>query len=192
MKNYYEKFKGKTSEQLNNVFLTACEEGRFDEIKYLLSSPELLGKVNIHENDDYALALACEFGHIDIAKYLLTSSDLKEHSNIEERGNSILQTACENNDLTVLKLLFDNSEIKKYANYELMFHSAMHDENIEIAQYMIFELNIERDQNTIDYIANYKKSFSEKIENMFAMRELNKNLNQELPLNIENKKKPKL
>ena len=48
-------------------FINYCENGEFDEIKYILN----MNNINIHAYNELGFRTACIYGRIDVIKYLI-------------------------------------------------------------------------------------------------------------------------
>ena len=169
----------------------ACKYGHVDIVDYLLSSPELKEHCNIHNDDYWALSLACENGHTNVIKYFFNSHYLKDY-NISTNGNELLHLACEQGHIEIVRFLLTNTELKDIGDLDKALFVSRWSENIEIAQYLIFDLNIPRKSDTMDDLLKYHESFAEKLEAMFSARNLNKELSVELLPGISTAKKAKI
>jgi ankyrin repeat protein len=271
-KNYYDKFKDLSQEELNKSLCEACKFNDLDEVKYLLTSSELKEHADITNNDNAPLIIACMCGHTKIAEYLLTSPDLKkhadihadndsslnyaiiykyekltryllsspklkEHANIQANNNTAVKAACRTGNLRFVKYLTTSPKLKKHADPcdedNTCFIDALSLGHIEVAKYLltfnniknhpnfnfhkekifrkalaqlkssnedshfmdainflIFDLNIEKNQQIENYLSD--GNFT-KIEGWFNLRELNESLNNDLPINKKiSNTKPKL
>jgi ankyrin repeat protein len=169
----------------------ASKYGHVDIVDYLLASPELKEHCNIHNDDYWALSLACENGHINVIKYLFNSPHLKNY-NVQKDGNELLHLACEHGHTEIARFLLTRSDLKDTADLDKALFVSCWSEKIEIAQYLIFDLNIPRNSDTMADLLKYHTPFAEKLESLFNARELNKELSVELPSSINNTKKVKI
>jgi len=64
-------YKSCGSVKLNRVFCQACSKGDLNEIKYILTEPELEKKIDIHRNNDVAFLWALAGLKIKIIKYFI-------------------------------------------------------------------------------------------------------------------------
>lgn len=161
----------------------ACNYGHLDILKYLLTSPDLKEHCNISDNEYWALSLACEHGHLNIVKYLISSSELKDEKNLIEITNDALSLACEHGHLDIVKYFLSLSFLKEQVDYTRLLSSSRWSENLEIAEYLIFELNIIKDKETLEYLENNQPNFAKQLESMFIARDLNKELNSDNNIN---------
>lgn len=169
----------------------ACQYGHVDIVDYLLNSPDLKEHCNIHNEDYWSLSLACEYGHTNVVNYLFNSPHLKDY-NIKENGNDLLALASENGHFEVFHFLLSNTPIKEIADLNKALLGLRWSESLEIAHYLIIDLNIPRNQDTMDTVLKYHNSFGQKLESMFNARDLNKELSEDLKLGKADKKKVKL
>ena len=56
------KYKTLTQKQLNEVFISSCQKGHLEIVKYLLTSPDLKEHADIHAKNHEGFRLACEKG----------------------------------------------------------------------------------------------------------------------------------
>jgi ankyrin repeat protein len=180
----------------NAALHQACEHNQLHIMQYLLTSPELKKHADIHSKDDWTLTIACNEGHFDIVKYLLTSSDLKEHShfNVDQ-----LRYALHIGEFDIVDYLLNSPDLKENASIHMgkdnIFREASEFGNKETLHYLIHELNIDRNDAINSYLeepGGRTSNLKAEAKNMFQLRELNKELNDNLHENNESKKKPKI
>jgi len=84
--NYYSRFKNATQKQLDECFIDACTFQRFDEIKYLLTSPELKIHADVHTLEDIGFAHLSgdKPGGKEIIEYLIFEYNIEKTPFIEE------------------------------------------------------------------------------------------------------------
>lgn len=172
---------------VNDSLIKSCEHGNLSMVQYLLTSTELKLNAAINARKGLPLINACGNGHLDIVKYLLTSPELKEHANIHIDNDSALISACGSRHLNVFKYLLTSSELKDHANlnaregeiFDICFKHNQKNDRLEIINYLIFDLNIERTEYINNLLTEYP---NEKVEEWFKLRKLNNELNKELPL----------
>jgi hypothetical protein len=184
----YEKFK---NEDIDDAFIDACQDGNFEEVKYLLNSHDLVKNADIHAYDDLGFRKACARGHLDIARYLLTSPELEEHADMNACENESLKVNSTNGNLYSVKFM-TSPEFKdklKLDGVLEFFFKYVNQKNVHVAHYFIFDLNIERTESINKILKDYPDS---KLEKAFALRDLNKELNTELSINKEIPKKVKI
>lgn len=173
---------------------TAAQQGELEIVKYLLTSPKLKDKSYIHADDDQAFFSACSRGHLAIVDYLLHSPDLKEHANIKLYDN--LRATVSNGHLELLKFFLESPKLKTkidvHAENDVIFICACQFPHKHIMQYLIFDLNIDINENINRYLTQEINPFIEEVKYMFKMRDTNQSLEKELSSDKINKKKPKL
>jgi ankyrin repeat protein len=142
--SFYSKYKYSSPEKLSSAFCSACEKGNLDEVRYLLTSPELKEHADIHHYEDAGLSDACWHGHFDIVKYLLTSPDLKEHANLndhKEKSCGALLNACGAGHFEIVKYLLTSSDLKEHALINWVFmpplSAACEKGHFEIVKYLL-------------------------------------------------------
>lgn len=170
----------------------ACKHGHLDIVKYLLTSPELEKHPSVHHDDDTPFILACYSGNLELVRYLLTSEELSSHPNIHTTYMSspdyALILACQKGYTDIVKYLASSNELKEHANIhaddDRALLSAYRNGHLDIVRFFIFDMNIEKSDALIVYLENEK---IEEIENWFKLREINKQLHQEIPTNQPSK-----
>jgi hypothetical protein len=161
MTSLYDQFKSHSQEDLDNAFICACDEGDITKAKYLLTSEELKKNANIHAQNDLAFHICCLHMH-------------------NKKKN-----------LKILDFLVTSSELEEnvsiHAIDDFAFHRALVFEAFEILHHFIFDLNIDRTPKINKYLSDHP---NKKIESLFALRDLNEKLNNELSSdNISNNSK---
>jgi ankyrin repeat protein len=136
---------------------------------------------------------ACYQGNLELAKFVLTYPSLKNHANIHANDDLSLNHACSEGHLEIVKYLLSSSDLKEHidihSDNDIAFRVACSCEQLEVIKYFIFDYNI----NETKHIKNYlKRKPNEKVENMFKIREVNKNLEKDLSTNQKNENKIKL
>ncbi len=170
MNTLYSKFKDLEQEKINEAFVESCINGNLEEVKYLLTSPELKFKADLNDPENEALDFACVNNHIEIIKYLLNSPELKFHAN-KNSIDGAFKSAC----------YYGNSQIVEYLIY---------DANIPYSDNIKSFLDMPNQDATLkgakidNPFQSLKGRFLD-IKNTFEARELEKELTKN---NIKNKK----
>jgi ankyrin repeat protein len=109
----YFKLYPKKQHFLNEGLVTACRTG-FDVMCYLLSSPELPLKADIHENADRPLRLAFIQKDLKYVEYLCCSPELAEHSHYIKSHDEIpFLKACAEGTVEMVEFLLTSSKLKE-------------------------------------------------------------------------------
>jgi hypothetical protein len=99
-------------------------------------------------------------------------------------GREVLREACIYNKLDIVKYVIEHDNQQALDDFNshhgFIFWTVMENKNWEIARYFIFDLNMPKTGDLESHLKSRDKEESEKINNMFNIRELNKNLNEEL------------
>lgn len=180
----------------DNPLETACKYGHLGIVEYLLTSPETKSIYNVNDNNSLCFKNACKYGHLEIVKYLLTSPDLKEHSNINDDDDYGIRWACKNEHLEVVKYLLTSSDLKKHSNiyakrdtaFKWLYENWTENKNNEILKFLIFDYNIVHTKD----IKNCIKGNINEINNFFELREVNKQLHNDLTIKQNKTKKMKI
>jgi len=109
----YNKYKKMVSKELNNALESCCISGDLNEVKYLLTSPDLKSRANPTVHTNSPLFLACREGHLHIVKYLLSSPELKKHADIYSDSNRCFKTICAFGRLDIAEYLIFDYQIEK-------------------------------------------------------------------------------
>lgn len=188
-KSLYEQYKNCSPKELNSHFVKACENGKLELVKYLLTSPELKEHANIHTDKVTGFKMACRFGHLEVVKYLLTYDELNEQPYSNSSQNEGFITASVNEHLDVVKYLLTSPDLIKHAHIhtkqDLAFCLACDKNNTKLIEYFIFDFNIEK---TEDIKRFFKKNPNKEIETMFKTRDLYNQLEKDMPSDKDHKK----
>lgn len=116
MKNYYQL----TQRERELAFIQACKKGLLEDVKYLLTSPELKNMVvdiscpNEFGVKEDGFRAACYGGKLEVIKYLLTSSDLTVHSDILTENGSCLYFASVTAHFDVVEYLLTHPKLNQF------------------------------------------------------------------------------
>jgi hypothetical protein len=148
-------------------------------------------------NDDLDMffILACSNNNLEAVKYLLTSSELSYNPSLTE-DNEPLRIACNGNFKKMVEYFLTSPELNEhsdiYQDQQQAFKDACKAESLEVLQYLIFEYKIEKTDEIKEYLKTSNTKFNETVKNMFILREVNQDLNNELSTDNQSTKKPKL
>lgn len=135
--------------------------------------------------------VGCVNGEFERVKYLLASPDLSTHAEINFLNHNGLKCACMHGHIEIVKYLLTSPDLKEhgniYAGEALAFKYVCMEDNLELKEYIIFDYKIQRNDDINKYLEDFP---NELIEKMFAMRELNEQMNKDLFVNdnVNNKK----
>lgn len=181
----------------------AAKYGHFDIIHFFLTHPNTKDQIDIHLDNDYLLRHAALNGHMDIVKFLLTSSELKEHSNIHGNDHDLIQSICNSyyyEKLELFHYLLTSPDLKEHADIHchddaIFKHLCQTDSGLKkmgetneipLLEYLIFKLHIEQTPEIKLFLEN---NHYPTIQQMFDNRNLNQDLNQDLKINSDKKKR---
>ena len=116
----HELYKSSSRDFLNHYFNEACENGEFEKVKYLTTSPKLLRHADVYNLEYEGFIRACRNGHVDIVKFLLTSQDLKLHVDINARNGVPFSLVSDRKTENVEILDFFINELKISKDLEYM------------------------------------------------------------------------
>ncbi len=172
----------------SNAFVSACGSNQLEVVKYLTSSPEIKNHTAT-EHYNSGFEQACKNNCVDIVRYLM--EDLSLSHNIGEFNyKKVMQDICNNNSIDVLDYLFKHSYLKENINIDYYFiklvEDSSHTKNYDIINYLIFEDNLQMSQRLEKDLED-----NENIKSWFKIRDLNNELNKEIPIK-DLEKKPKI
>lgn len=165
---------------LKNVLGRGFESGNLDTIHFFR---ERLAEKNIDDKSNIIAGIrtATEKGHLEVVKYFFLNPPSPDFLRREFKSNHILNMACDMNQLEIMKFLLGKNGIKKRYNIHLnndqLFKIANKNEHIDILRYLIFDLKIKKTECIEMYWDT--TPFKDTIQ-WFEIRDLNKNLNDEL------------
>lgn len=144
-----------------------------------------------HSQDDInqEFIVACRIGDLEAVDYFLTSSEIPFNAEInmpEKNGFVALSVACSRNRVDVVKFLANSSKLKQKANLHIQddaaFNSAIIAENLEIINFFIFDMAIDKSKNIetiLQMYGDYSMSSKYAIE-AFRIRDLKNELQDSL------------
>lgn len=96
----------------------AFKKRKYEMVKYLLTSPDLIKKANIRSRNDYLLVLAIERQQLDWVEYFLTSPDLIMKSNVSSKQNWPIRRACMIGNVPIVDFMLTSPTLKQHAKYD--------------------------------------------------------------------------
>jgi ankyrin repeat protein len=177
-------------EAIRELIKTTCKKGNLEISKYLLDQPELRDEYNSNSDIPLLSALmSSDCGRLDILKYTLDSFPDNTQLNNALNNGSLINSACDEGRIEIIKYLLDRAKLDIHFNEEQFFRCAYDNNQFEVLRYFIFDLNLEKTKAIEDYMAPV---FKTEVANMFELREINKSLNENLPVKSNSTKKPKV
>jgi hypothetical protein len=153
---FYETYKDASQDELNQAFINACNDGKLEIVKYLLTSSKLNQHININVNNGAGFCLACREGHLEIVKYLLTSPDLKEHANIHIEKNFGFKMAYKYSHFDIITFLILEMNMEKTEHIEDFLRRNPNEEIDNMFTIIELKTQLEKDLSSDDKI-NYPK-----------------------------------
>ena len=166
----------RTYSEIKDYMHEAIQKGYLDIVKFLREIP-----VFKEETDDAKCARVVLFsagsGQLNILKYALQEfKDDPMTKQVLENGGAI-EAACEEGKLDVVQFLIELPIERKNKQLTPFFESAYKYDRLEVLQYLIFELNLEKNDD-INQLMNNKPNIQ--VEQLFEMKKLNNALQKEL------------
>src|ERR1700760_4782747 len=81
-----------------SLFTLACQNGDLSIVS------QLIGSVDVHQNNDYAIRCACTIGHYQIVELLI-----QHGADVNAAAGTPIALAVRNNDINIVKLLVNNN-----------------------------------------------------------------------------------
>lgn len=196
----------------------ACEYGDLTIVKYLIHSPELKENIIINGNIDEGFLGACLLDDqrgFRLVEYLLTSPELKQHADINIDNGQGFIVAVNRNNLKLAKYLTSSPDLTTHINPHtkddlafmlIMQNALLEDKNLDILNYLIFDLNIQKTEKIGVLLESqkYRKGLGisprtkkhdliDTVNKLFETRDLNKELSNELSsTSVQEKKQLKI
>lgn len=150
--------------------------GKIDIAKYVLP---LFGNLT-KDNCDLLINQCATENNIDLLKYVL---QLAQSNNLTPNLDATLQQAFINNNVEIFDYLLRSPELKCHADVhndnDYIFNLSYHGRNT-LMQYLVFDYGIDKTP-MIEQILTEDSAYKEEVNNMFAKRQLNAELQQQLP-----------
>jgi ankyrin repeat protein len=185
-KSYYEQYHDATINQLNLALHTACKNNDIELVKFLLTSHELENHANIFSIELTGFQWACYVGNIELVKYFVSSTELEKNIDISSDEYGGLTSACLGGHLDIvqyfLEVIGKNLDNLNDIYGECLLKAAVN-KHYNIISFIVINKNLQRNQQINQFLQEHP---DENIEKFFALRDLNKNLNNELMV-VENK-----
>lgn len=173
-------------EKIDELYMHCCKSGDLETIKNILTCPDgkFKEKSSYPTNYDVGLTQAAAHGHLDIVQYLLYSEDLKHRPQFNFYFADYLILICENEKFHVADYLLE----KNIFDPEIAFLQTQHaKEPSVLTNYLIINCNVPLTSLIQNLIADKPL-----IAEMFAKRELNRELKEKLDIYDDKNKKFKL
>ncbi len=136
---------------------------------------------------DSFLIKSCQKNNIEVVKYLISSEELDIHPSEKAQSENSLRWSFGNMEL--IRYLITSPDLKKkpsvHFGNDFLFRQACSVGNKEMLQFLIFECDIEKTEEMLEYLAVYPCSEAERL---FNLRGLKKSLGKDLKSkNVVNK-----
>jgi ankyrin repeat protein len=197
-----EKFKSKlTSNNIQLGLQFAISSGHTDIVELLL--PLTKKKLRLYITVDMGLKLACQNGHLDTIKYFTISPNV-DFDNLDEKYRlpdkpplkyACFLAACAGGQVDVMKFLLASPELQKKVDINYLndpsVHVSMPINSIEVINYLIFDLNLSKNDPLIQGIKIDEK-ISKQVDLLFEKQELFSKLSSNLENESNVRRRPKL
>ncbi len=149
MQELIENWKNRPVNELNELLLDYARDGKLEEVKLLLTSPDLETHADITFNNDILLSCACTSGNLELVRYLLTSPELQYNPDINYKKDFPLSCACESGSVELVKYLIESPELKTHSKIPFVNNSPTNP--------IIFSAKFER-FDVIDYLVSVSEN----------------------------------
>lgn len=187
LNNLKQNFHQFDQDEVNALFMHCCKAGHLSAIKFMFKEPDLPFRPDIDYTDDYydGLTQAAANGYLDIVDYLLYSKDLDKNPIFNRFYYDYLALICEQKNFNVADYLLK----KEIFDPETAFIESHYytTEPSSLTHYLVINCNVKITPE-IQTIIDDKPLIAE----VFMLRELNKELKQNLTGTELNNKKFKL
>lgn len=163
----------------------------------------LINKLNEFDQYNEGLVSNCILdavinGQLNVIKHFFEDPPLNYTKDEANLSKEVLRQACISDKLDIVKYVIEHPNkhgLNDFnSNHGFIFWTIMENANWDIARYFIFDLNMPKTWALESHLKSRSAEESEKINNMFNIRELNKSLIEELasPEQASNTKKMKV
>jgi hypothetical protein len=168
-----------------NALNQACYCSKMDIVQYLINSIDNK-QINISKISENLLNTACVKGDLEMIQYLIKSPNINNYYKLNIT-QSHLELAYGNNNLDLTKMLLMhkdyNQNIDIHANDDSAFTTAIINTNFDLLNVLIFDYGIKLTTKIKSLLEEYDTDGQ--IKKLFDMREINKELNDEISTNQE-------
>lgn len=180
--------------QVGKAMSIACGDNNMELVQYLFSL-ETSHNITLSEQTlFYAVDNAARLGKIDIIDLFFSPMESAKIP-IDKYGSELMVTAARQNKFNVMDFLLSNDKLKNHVDIhykeDLIFKYAAKNNNIELIQFLIFDMNIEMTKDIDAFLKNDLQS-KEIIKKMFNARFMSNELTHNLPANLTSTKKIKI
>lgn len=163
-------------------FVEACNQGDVKTINlYITKNPY---KDHIQKLLPGGLSISCQKGHLEALEFFVSAVNMDESAKNSAAQEGLL-LASANGHLPVVKLLLNSPDITVkpdlHKGNDFIFQTALVYERMDVLRYFIFDLNIEKTPGIDAALKEHKKDSVTAAENWFKVRDLNTQLESELP-----------
>lgn len=151
------------------------------------SPPDRISEFYGNLNNQIQWAATCD--NLPLLKALLNTHEPDKRNKWAFNTNSLFKTICHFNNIEIMKYLYTEPKFKSLLNPLIGFMEACKAENSDAIQFFIFDYKIEKNEQAEAYL---KKTGNRDILKLLEIRDLNKELNNELQHNSDINKRIKL
>lgn len=177
---------------LKGALQKAFQHGHLEVVKFLIPKIDNIGAYH-NGLISSGVTDAAMTGKIELIRVFLEDSPIRNTIDKNELIGKIINIGCIYNQLEIVKYAIekDNSQYfnKETNNINNTFVTSLTNGSMDVLKYFIFDLNIEKNSSLSNFLdTNLNENF-EKVNNWFKIRDINKDLQEELPI-IKNEKSP--
>ncbi len=77
-------YQNRSSKDLNDILCTACRRGRIDKLRYMLTTPEISKKIDIHHRNAICFDWMLYSKRFEVLKYLIFEYKIEKTKDIDD------------------------------------------------------------------------------------------------------------
>ncbi len=159
-------------------------------IKRLINASKLKYLKVVYKKNilDSFLIKSCQNNNVEFVRYLISSEELGVHPSEKAQSENSLRWSLGSLDL--VRYLITSEDLKKkpdiHFGNDFLFRHSCYVENKQMLQFLIFECDIQKTENIIEYLDEHPSAEAEKL---FRLRSLKLSLIEDLKINSSINKK---
>ena len=179
--------------KLKEKFVQACAANDLSAVKDLYEKVKIMKTIDpIHSNEILAGGMndAIEDGHLNIIKYLVDNNPDELHLEGALNASMMLYIASLYNQPEVVKYIVEEDKARKLnINVDESFKTAYQLGFLDVIRVFVFDYNMQKNDTVDKCLYMDASGMAKDVKNMVKLRELNKNLNAELPVSSQESNK---
>ncbi len=171
------------NEYPNIVFNVACRHGQLEILKHLFTTSEFVS--DRRNLSIVGSPLAAYHGHVNVLEYFVTFPEFIGLGETKKTHyEDLFVNVCGEGYINVIEYFLNHKDFLDSVNLSdlayLGFYRACENDQMEVLNHFVFHLNMEFNEHIKDYLTEKNR---DDIKELFHKRELNKQLESDLPKN---------